>query len=124
MVGFEIDETTNLLKSVTMNGLTVAVTQQFMHYTSFSSLPNVTDDDEVSGAYIFRPEGVAIPFDNPTIVSKIQGQVVDEVQQKINDWITQIIRVYKDGFNYIEFDWLVGPVNVYVLNFLTSTEMN
>lgn len=120
MVGFEIDETTNLLKSVTMNGLTVAVTQQYLHYTS----SNGTDDSDSSGAYIFRPEGVAIPFDNPIIVSKVQGEVVDEVQQKINDWITQIIRVYKDGFNYIEFDWLVGPIDVYVPNVLTTTEMN
>lgn len=107
-MGFEIDESTNLLKSVTMNGVIVEISQQFMHYQA----SNGTDDNDPSGAYLFRPEGVAIPFDNPTIISRTQGNVVDEVQQRVNDWITQIIRVYKDGSNYIEFDWLVGPLDM------------
>ncbi|XP_066143340.1 lysosomal alpha-mannosidase-like [Euwallacea fornicatus] len=105
--GFEIDESSNLLKSVTLNGKTLTMKQEFLHYNS-SDGPDNTDP---SGAYVFRPNGEAKSFDKPSIVSKTQGNTVDEVHQKINDWITQIIRVYK-GQNYIEFDWLVGPLNV------------
>ncbi|ERL87070.1 hypothetical protein D910_04471 [Dendroctonus ponderosae] len=106
--GFEIDEETNLLKSVTMNGVTLPVSQTFLHYLSHDG----RDDNDPSGAYIFRPDGEIIPFNKPAILSKTQGEVVDEVHQRFNEWITQIIRVYKGAQNYIEFDWLVGPLNI------------
>ncbi|XP_066143719.1 lysosomal alpha-mannosidase-like [Euwallacea fornicatus] len=102
-LGFELDSSTNLLRSVTMNGKTVEITQNFFYYTS----------KDGSGAYIFKPEGDAISFDNPTIERIFKGEVVEEVQQRFNNWTTQIIRIYKQGVhNYIEFDWLVGPVDV------------
>ncbi|XP_050297666.1 lysosomal alpha-mannosidase-like [Anthonomus grandis grandis] len=107
-IGFEISNDTNLLKSVTMNGKTLEITQTFLHYVSH----NGTNDTDPSGAYIFRPDGEAIPYKNVQIISKIQGDVVDEVHQKFDDGITQIIRVYKGSQNYIEFDWLVGPLDI------------
>lgn len=91
-----------------MNGVTIPITQQFLHYTSH----NGTNDTDPSGAYIFRPVGEAIPFDNPQVVRSFKSDIVHELQQRYNDWITQIIRVYPGSQNYIEFDWLVGPLNM------------
>ncbi|KAL1490679.1 hypothetical protein ABEB36_013334 [Hypothenemus hampei] len=111
VTGFEIDNTTNLLKSITMNGKTVLVRQEFLHYISH----NGSDNSQASGAYIFRPEGEAISFGNPTLVGVYRGNIVEEVHQRYNDWITQVIRLYHglqdaDYVDYIEFDWLVGPL--------------
>ena len=41
----------------------------------------------------------------------IIGPLVNEIHQVVNEWVTQIIRIYK-GKNYIEFNWLVGPIPV------------
>lgn len=49
---------------------------------------------------------------NKKILIKIKyflGELVDEIHQKMNDWVSQVIRIYKDS-EYIEFDWLVGPI--------------
>ncbi|KAL1490680.1 hypothetical protein ABEB36_013335 [Hypothenemus hampei] len=108
-LGFDLDENTNLLKSVTMNGQTLEISQNFYYYASHDG----SGGRVASGAYIFQPNGEASVFGNASIVRSYRGNVVEEVQQKINDWITQIIRIYKSSsHNYIEFDWLVGPVDV------------
>lgn len=91
-----------------MNGVTLPVSQTFLHYQGHDG----RDDNDASGAYIFRPDGPIIPFDRPAIIRRTQGEVVDEVHQRFNEWITQIIRVYKGSQNYIEFDWLVGPLDM------------
>ncbi|KAJ8919704.1 hypothetical protein NQ315_006232 [Exocentrus adspersus] len=83
-----------LIRSITINNVTSAKT---------------------SGAYIFRPDTLnrdAIPLGEPeTTILVNTGNVVREVKQVWNDWVTQIIRIYKDE-DYIEFDWAVGPVNI------------
>ncbi|KYB25900.1 lysosomal alpha-mannosidase-like precursor [Tribolium castaneum] len=111
--GFEIDEKTGLLKSVTMNGQTVEITQQFLYYNGFNG-DNNGDDKQASGAYIFRPkENEATVVSDSVTVTSTTGTLVDEVRQQVNDWITQIIRVYKgENDNYIEFDWLIGQIEV------------
>ncbi|KAJ8940812.1 hypothetical protein NQ314_010570 [Rhamnusium bicolor] len=121
-VNFELDSN-NLLDSVTMNGETVKITQKFMAYIS----NNGTGDHVASGSYIFRPINGSDAFNidyyygktavNETTPKKIpitstKGNLVDEVIQVFNDWLTQTIRVYKgDDNNFIEFDWLVGPLD-------------
>ncbi|XP_044269447.1 lysosomal alpha-mannosidase-like isoform X2 [Tribolium madens] len=109
--GFEIDEKTGLLKSVTMNGQTVNITQQFFYYHGFNG-DNNGDENQASGAYIFRPkQNEATVISNSISVTSTIGSLVDEVRQEVNDWVIQIIRVYKgENDNYIEFDWLVGPI--------------
>lgn len=32
-------------------------------------------------------------------------------QQTFNDWISQVIRIYKDD-NFVEFQWLIGGIPV------------
>ena len=47
---------TGLIKSVTVNGKTTALKQEFMWYPSKSG-DNSAADKRASGAYIFRPDG-------------------------------------------------------------------
>lgn len=65
-----------------------------------------------SGAYIFRPANTtprALPLSHSVAYTSYSTDMVDEVHQIFNSWVRQIIRVYKNE-NYIEFDWLVGPI--------------
>ncbi|KAF2883456.1 hypothetical protein ILUMI_22698 [Ignelater luminosus] len=109
--GFAINPSTGLLNSVTLNGETVPVKQQFMFYRGANGT-NENAEKRASGAYIFRP---AKDFPNAELIGDkaevkvYTGDLVDEVHEKINDWVKQIIRIYKEE-NYIEFDWLVGPI--------------
>lgn len=41
----------------------------------------------------------------------MRGDHVEEVRQIFNDWISQVIRVYREE-NHIEFEWMVGPIPV------------
>ncbi|KAJ8982146.1 hypothetical protein NQ317_011292 [Molorchus minor] len=95
-----------LLKSITLHNTTLDVTQQLMFYKSCSG---------ISDAYVFRPdvdERDAIELGNVTnTVFVNDGNLIREVKQVWNDWATQIIRLYKEE-DFIEFDWLVGPIDV------------
>lgn len=65
-----------------------------------------------SGAYIFRPipgEPVEPAGQEVTITNVIRGELVDEVHQHFNDWISQVVRVYKTE-KIVEFEWMVGPI--------------
>jgi len=39
------------------------------------------------------------------------GDLVEEIHQTVNDYVGQIIRLYK-GQDYIELDWVIGPVPI------------
>lgn len=65
-----------------------------------------------SGAYIFRPDGKeATPFDGEPKVNVVKGPLVEEVHQTVNEWISQVIRTYRNE-NHVEFEWLVGPIPI------------
>lgn len=73
---------------------------------------NESDDEKASGAYIFRPNTVdAEKLTDKVTYEILEGDLVDEIHQTVTSWITQVIRVYKNE-NYIEFDWLVGPIDI------------
>ncbi|KAJ8970122.1 hypothetical protein NQ317_003840 [Molorchus minor] len=130
-VSFTLDDN-NLLQSVTMNNRTVSINQKFLAYIS----NNGTGDSIASGAYLFRPlngtdayhidyifgkDNVNETTQNRVKASYTRGNLVDEVIQVFNDWLTQTIRVYKEPENnYIEFDWIVGPLD----NDTVDTEYN
>lgn len=108
-INFDLD--TGLLKSITINGVTLGVKQNMMYYNGSARM---------TGAYIFRPDTDyrnAIEFGNvQTSVLINDGNIVREVRQIWKDWVTQIIRIYKEE-DFIEFDWAVGPVDIsYVAN--------
>lgn len=93
-----------------MNGIKLNLTQLFYFYPSEDGTGS---GNAASGAYVFRPKpySVRAPGEEDTVIYNITGKVVDEVAIRINSWINQIIRVYKDdGNNFVEFDWSVGPI--------------
>ncbi|RZC32449.1 lysosomal alpha-mannosidase [Asbolus verrucosus] len=100
---FETDTETGLLKSVTMNGVTMEITQDLLYYTSGGG-----------SAYIFTPDGVdAKKIANISVkTSIIEGDIYVGILQEFSDWAKQIIKVYNDDRDYIEFDWLIGPMNI------------
>lgn len=111
MTGFEINTETGLLQSVTLNGITRNIKQEFLYYNGMNGT-NEDNDHTASGAYIFRPtKENADPLTTKVSYTITTGNIVDEVHQSFNSWITQIIRVYKNE-SYIEFDWLVGPIEI------------
>ena len=64
-----------------------------------------------SGAYIFNPDGDFISYGSVQNISVNEGDVVSEVVQYWNDYVTQVLRLYQDS-NYIEIEWLVGPIPI------------
>jgi lysosomal alpha-mannosidase len=93
---FDIDDETGLLTSVTMNGVTMDVSQDFLFYTSASS----------SQAYIFTPDpdkgAQRVASNVKTTV--IEGDVYVGVLQEFSSWARQLIKVYNNDNTHIEFD--------------------
>ena len=96
-----------LLSSITINGETNELYQNFAIYQG------AMDNVRSSGAYIFRPN----PEKEEEVLfvgvksEVVRGELVDEVHQKFNDWISQVVRVYKTE-KFVEFEWLVGPIPI------------
>ncbi|XP_033226250.1 lysosomal alpha-mannosidase-like [Belonocnema kinseyi] len=85
--------------------------QSFSYYEGSSPRTNFYPAKN-SGAYIFRPmeETEAVAFNYTGSYSIFKGPLVEELHININNWISQVVRVYS-GQNRIEFNWLVGPIN-------------
>ncbi|XP_037024932.1 lysosomal alpha-mannosidase-like [Bradysia coprophila] len=107
---FQISFTNGLLSGITIDGDTSELSQNFFYYTG-ATMNNNIFANRSSGAYIFRPA----PNTSDTLIgtnvqiSVIRGNLVDEVHQIFNDWVSQVIRIYKT-LRHIEFEWLVGPI--------------
>jgi lysosomal alpha-mannosidase len=113
--GFKIDSNTGKLASVTVNGATQEISQEFLYYPGYTD-STTTDDHRSSGAYIFRPaENEAKPMTTESSIDTncAKGNLVDQCIQIINDEVRQIIKVYKDADDaFVEFDWLVGDLQL------------
>ncbi|XP_074026193.1 lysosomal alpha-mannosidase isoform X2 [Leptinotarsa decemlineata] len=110
---FSVNPKTNLLESVTLNGKTLGITQNFNCYHS-----DYMYDDSVltgSGAYLFVPNDTrSFPLGDVSVVRSFSGNHVEEIHQmwksKVVD-IHQSIRWYKNE-EYIELDWIIGNIKV------------
>lgn len=63
---------------------------------------------------MFRPDPLEkeiVVGQEPTTLEIARGEQVDEVHQKFNDWISQVVRIYK-AEKFVEFEWLVGPIAI------------
>ncbi len=82
------------------------ITQNFYYYT--------TDRIARSGAYAMHTNS-----SEPTLISAnatvsiIRGKLVQEIRQEFTPWLSQVIRLYHNNNEYIEFDWMVGPIPPY-----------
>lgn len=85
------------------------LTQSFHYYEGMEG-NNEVFENRSSGAYIFRPKSISTK-DFAVLGSReiYTGPVVKEIHQTINEWVSQVIRIYS-GKEYIEFDWLIGPI--------------
>ncbi|KAF8561841.1 hypothetical protein P879_10958 [Paragonimus westermani] len=68
----------------------------------------VTMENQVSGAYVFRPQSKAHSFNRREFWITSDGPCVQEVSGKFDDWATLVARVYSD--NQFELEWTVGPI--------------
>ena len=70
-------------------------------------------ENEVTGAYIFRPDDkkpITI-LGADVELEVLRGTQVDEVHQVFNNYVSQVVRIYKTE-KVVEFEWLVGPILV------------
>lgn len=90
------------------------------------------DEDQASGAYIFRPDPSShYPYmaEYTVNVTTYKGPLFEEIHQPFNEWLTQVIRLYKDE-TYVEFDWIVGPFEAsetgkeMIMRFTTDLQTN
>lgn len=101
-----------LLSEITIDGATNKLSQNFIYYKGAIG-DNKEFTNRSSGAYIFRPD----PKTPEKLITKqatievFRGDQVDEVHQVFNDWISQVVRVYKTE-NFVEFEWLVGSIPI------------
>lgn len=102
-----------LLSEITVDGETNKLSQNFAFYKGAVG-DNESFEARSSGAYIFRPDAKT---KDATIIAKeatldvVRGDEVDEVHQVFNEWISQVVRVYK-AEKFVEFEWLVGPIPI------------
>ncbi|XP_017076117.2 LOW QUALITY PROTEIN: lysosomal alpha-mannosidase [Drosophila eugracilis] len=108
LVKITFDTTTGGLKTIQMNGLTENVQQSFGIYKGYRG-NNGESNNRSSGAYIFRPDGEIQVLDDKIQLSFYNGTRVKEVHQHVNEWISQVVRIY-DEENRVEFEWMVGPI--------------
>ncbi|XP_037300756.1 lysosomal alpha-mannosidase isoform X2 [Manduca sexta] len=99
-----VDKTTGLLSSIQhIDGVRVEVAQNFFFYSQGQQIMQ-------SGAYTFRPEKTRPkPVTDRVSYTTVRGPLVKEIRQRFNDWLTQIIRLYR-GEEFVELEWLIGPV--------------
>ncbi|XP_034666350.1 lysosomal alpha-mannosidase [Drosophila subobscura] len=108
LVKLVFNNRTGLLKTIEMNGVTENIHQSFAIYKGFRG-NNGLAENRSSGAYVFRPDGdIELP-NYKTTFSIYNGNNVKEVHQHVNDWISQVVRIY-EAVNRVEFEWLIGPI--------------
>ncbi|CCD67087.1 Alpha-mannosidase [Caenorhabditis elegans] len=82
-----------------------SIRQEFFYYEGIDS-----KDDQPSGAYIFRPKTQQpIALTSKLALEVVPGAIINEVRQKVSPFVSQQIRLPR-GKNYIEFEWIVGPI--------------
>ncbi|XP_050072465.1 lysosomal alpha-mannosidase-like [Anopheles maculipalpis] len=98
------------MSSITVQGETHALKQNFLYYDG--ALGNNEEfRNRSSGAYIFRPNGTEKTVTDVVEIQVVKSDVVQEVHQIFNEWISQVIRVYA-GQEHVELEWLVGPIPI------------
>ncbi|XP_055640599.1 lysosomal alpha-mannosidase-like isoform X1 [Toxorhynchites rutilus septentrionalis] len=103
-------DSNGFLSTIDANGISSRLRQTFVYYQGAIG-NNYEARNRSSGAYIFRPNGTEKHVADTVQLHVVKGDVVQEVHQVFNDWISQVIRVYADE-NHVELEWLVGSIPV------------
>lgn len=104
----QINPSTGLITQITTNQKPLKIDQEFFYYKGYVG-DNKKATNRSSGAYIFRPAGQEVKVAEKAKITLQKGFLVSEVHQQFNDWVSQIVRIYRNE-NYVEFDWLIGPI--------------
>ncbi|KAK7602000.1 hypothetical protein V9T40_009441 [Parthenolecanium corni] len=105
------NKTDGMLQSASKNGVTWPLHQNFYYYNATKGY-NYNAESRASGAYIFRPTSTEPQAAaSSATITQYQGNNVFEVHQKFNDWISQVVRLYKNVSD-IEFEWVVGEIPI------------
>lgn len=79
-------------------------------------LISLSTDPQAGGAYIFRPNGTALPlpgrFGTRPKLSVVRGPIVSEVRMVWADWASAVVRVYSGQGPHAEVAWTAGPVPI------------
>lgn len=105
---FSVDADSGLITKLILNNVTLYLSQNFYYYSGFVG-NNGKSENRSSGAYVFRPDGNITTVSENASVVFYQGALVSEARQIFNEYVSQIIRINKVE-NYIEFDWVIGPI--------------
>lgn len=85
---------------IRLQNKTIPLAQTFKYYKGAKT----------SGAYIFTPATkAAFTIAEKVQIEEFKTDLVTEIRQTFSSWLSQIIRVYNFE-DYVEFDWLVGPL--------------
>uniref|UniRef100_A0A1Q3FMY3 Alpha-mannosidase n=2 Tax=Culex tarsalis TaxID=7177 RepID=A0A1Q3FMY3_CULTA len=103
-------DSNGFLSSIVANGISSRLRQTFVYYEAALG-DNKEFTNRSSGAYIFRPNGTEKFVAESVQLRVVKGNVVQEVHQVFNEWISQVVRVYADE-NHVEFEWLVGDIPI------------
>ncbi|XP_050094316.1 lysosomal alpha-mannosidase-like [Anopheles aquasalis] len=98
------------MSSIVIDGETHSLKQNFFWYQGAYG-NNEEFRNRSSGAYIFRPNGTEKAITETVKVQVVKTDLVQEVHQVFNEWISQVIRVYP-GKENVELEWLVGPIPI------------
>nr|CAD7417918.1 unnamed protein product [Timema poppensis] len=110
-VSVRINSTSGLVSSISVNGTELPLQQSLLYYSGYFGDDKVPANTS-SGAYVFRPNSSEpVTITENVAVRVLKGPLVEEVHQVYNEWVSQVIRVYKEE-NHVEFEWLVGPIPV------------
>ncbi|KAM5571530.1 putative alpha-mannosidase [Rosa sericea] len=67
---------------------------------------------QASGAYVFRPNGTyPIKSEGQVSLTIFRGPLLDEIHERINSWIYQVTRVYREK-EHAEIEFTIGPIPV------------
>lgn len=105
-----------LLSTILVDGTVHNFTQNFVMYRGAVG-DNREPPNRSSGAYIFRPDATTDEeiIGTDVAVEVFVGELVDEAHQIFNEYVSQVVRVYKTGSlrRVVEFEWLVGPIPIF-----------
>lgn len=88
------------------------VGQELLYYRGMKG-NNTRFEFRASGAYIFRPDGPTVPVGSVTrLVSFVDPEGLIEVHQYVAAWATVIFRLHKDQPDFVELDWIIGPIPI------------
>ncbi|KAI3671466.1 hypothetical protein L1987_87204 [Smallanthus sonchifolius] len=89
------------------SSIEASLKQSYSFYAGYDGTTGV----QASGAYVFRPNGTYPIGSQEQSITVLRGTIYDEVHQKINKWIYQITRVYKNK-EHAEVEFTMGPIPI------------